>query len=181
MNDHRMKMLEDALEMVLANAEANGEPDTEILSDAYLAARTLKDKIENEASAPLAPLKAKIKEEEKRTLPLRKRAKEVVESLCDALDVMYEEYAQAIAEATEEALATNDMEALAVIPDAPPLTEGITFAELKAAVITDRALVPDEYLVVDEKAVLAALKSGADVPGAVLSTRRSWRRVAEEK
>lgn len=179
MNEQRMKVLEEALETVLADAEANGEPNTEILSYAYLAARALKDKIEEEASAPLAPLKAKIKEEEKRTLPLRKMAKEVVESLCDDLDGMYEEYAQAIAEATADALQANDMEALAAIPDAPPLTEGITFAELKTALVTEPSLIPREYLMVDEKALLAALKSGADIPGAVLATKRSWRRAAQ--
>jgi len=43
---------------------------------------------------------------------------------------------------------------------------GLSFREKKVLKITDEKLIPKQYWIVDEDAVLAALKEGAKIPGA---------------
>lgn len=67
--------------------------------------------------------------------------------------------------------ALNKLDELPVVQDKIATDTGIVkFREDKTLKIVDRGLIPNEYWVIDEKAVLNALKSNLEVPGASLET-----------
>jgi hypothetical protein len=62
-------------------------------------------------------------------------------------------------------VASGNVEALAVMGEASPTVDGISERKKVSFEVVDEALVPDEYWVLDEKAIRAAVKSGVKIPG----------------
>lgn len=176
-NTPDLAVYEDELEEL----EALDPEDPESASEFWLVCREIEDEIKEASEAPFKDVKAQIKAAEKATLPLRKRAKALVEDATEKLDELYHLAQATLDYQAQSLLEAGDHENFAKLPDAPHLAEGVTFAEMQELFVTDPARIPREFLVPDTKAIKEALKAGTDVPGAILQPVRSWRKKAKAK
>ena len=172
---HPFPQLEKEIELFEA-AFQEGPDSTVFLSECWLSARELEEEATETLEEPVRELKAQVKAYDKKVDPLKKRLKALLKGTKERLDTVYGYEEKALAEQAQAFLEADDHESFSALPDAPPLAEGCTFAELKRANVYSLELLPSRFLVPDLKAVEAALKKGEDVPGAVLVTQRSWRR-----
>lgn len=172
-----LSVFEDELEEL----EALDPEDPESASEFWLVCREVEEEIKEASEAPYRKLKEQIKEAEKATLPVRKRAKGLVDSATEKLDALYHLAQSTLDIEAKRLLEAGDHEAFSALPDTPPLAEDVTFAEIQELFFTDITKIPREFLVPDVKAIKAALKTGEDVPGALLAPVKSWRKKARKK
>lgn len=149
---------------------------TEILSQINKAM----DQVKEEKEKVLGPLKVLADREKARWEPLEKLFKPVIAHLREqmsayqtaALKKKAEEDAKIAARVApgrgnlKAETAIQKMEANAVEAKIETTVGGLTFREKKQLKITDITKIPKQYWIVDEDAVLTALKDGTKVPGA---------------
>jgi hypothetical protein len=170
-----------AFQAIEEAATTMDEISTLALSELYAAAREMSDDFETAYKEVTAPIQTQLREYQTAAKTPRASAKQVLETLKEGMDACYDLERQLIEETKEQAMITGDFALLEDLPEAPVLASGVSFAETKTAMVIDLDKIPEEFIVktVDTKALTKALREGA-VPGAVLKTERTWKRVTEK-
>ena len=153
---------------------------TELLSQA----NKVLDKVKKEKETVLKPLREATKVENSRWKPLEDQLKPIVAMLREKLGA-YQTAEMNRKRAEEEKIAarmkpgSGNLKAGTAIKqmaniDSPEekvtaQSGGLSFREKKVLKITDEKLIPKQYWIIDEDAVLAALKEGKKVKGAEIT------------
>lgn len=174
---------ERAIAMKIATTKDMVEA-TEILSQL----NKINDKIIQEKEKVTVPLNQALKAERNRWKPAEEKYTEAIQAIRDEMENYQTELVRIEREKQQKiadrvARGTLKVEtAIRKLDEVEtPETEIATtaglvqFAEVKVLKIVDDSLIPREYLIVDEKAILDALKAGKVVPGAELETKQQVR------
>jgi hypothetical protein len=146
---------------------------------------TQKDNIEALKAKVLDPLNAARKAEIARWKPALDKLESAIASIRSQMSQYATQQANTL-KAQEEAIAARiapgrgnytldtavkKLDELEKTPDIVETAQGsVTFRPIQRLKITNRNLIPDEYWIVDETAILADLKAGLKVAGAELET-----------
>ena len=173
-------VIEDALTLKI-KSQADLVTATEILSKL----NKFVDKVTEEKEKVTRPLNEALKAERARWKPIENQYTEAIETV---RKLMTDYQTNLVKQQKEEEMkiaarigegkgklrietAVKKLDAITKAEKEYATTEGLVqFAEQKVLKITDLSLIPRQYLIVDEKAVLEALKAGQSVPGAELDT-----------
>ena len=173
-------VIEDALTLKI-KSQADLVTATEILSKL----NKFVDKVTEEKEKVTRPLNEALKAERARWKPIENQYTEAIETV---RKLMTDYQTNLVKQQKEEEMkiaarigegkgklrietAVKKLDAITKAEKEYAKTEGLVqFAEQKVLKITDLSLIPRQYLIVDEKAVLEALKAGQSVPGAELDT-----------
>lgn len=157
------------------------EKDMQVASEALSQLNTISDRIEEEKGKVLIPLNEAVKAERARWKPIETLYEGAIASIRSKMSA----YMTAEANRVKEEEAKIAMKAVAgslTLKTAQKKIDAIEHAEEKVVTtsgmvkfrdtptlkIVDESKIPREYLVVDEKKVMADLKAGKVVPGAVI-------------
>lgn len=133
-------------------------------ADVLVDVKTIRKQIETERTAITKPQRAAIDA----TNALFKKIDQRYEAAETELKRRLAQYADAAREAEAKALAaaaSSETHCLALVAEAAPVAPGVQTRSKKVFRIFNEGLVPDEFWVIDEKAIGKAVRAGAEIPG----------------